>query len=330
MKRINLFAASVMAAAALVGCNKNEAPAAGEQQGKSVSITVGVGGGTKAIGITDNDPAGEGKVNDLQVFVFQKDNGQRDGYNKAAASSVEVECTIGEREIYAVVNCPDWEDAVTKAELLAKVSEFSRNTLTNFQMIGSKVETLTTSSAVTIDVNRFAGRVVVKNIENALTGSYADKDFNIDAIYLINVPGKMLLDLSDATTPIMYNQHKFETGTMDALVYDAVNANIKTAGTKHETAHYFYSYPHLNPEGSEADHLRLVIEATLDGTKTYYPINIKGDDGKFLSNKSYEINNVKITRLGSTDPNKPVEKATLTFSINVVNWTPVAMGDVEI
>jgi hypothetical protein len=45
------------------------------------------------------------------------------------------------------------------------------------------------------------------------------------------------------------------------------------------------------------------------------------------SNKSYEIEEVKITRPGSDDPDEPVSFADATFSVNVIDWTVVPVTE---
>lgn len=330
MKNIKTLMILASIASAVMGCNKTSeldmVPAGGN--GQKIAVTVGVGASTKATGVTSNAATSESKVNTLQVFVFQS-SGARDGYGSSAGSkSATVECTAGTRDVYALVNCPDFSSVVSKSELLEKVSLLSNNNLSSFEMIGClEDQTLSASGSLSLEVKRLAGRVVINKITRAFTGAYADVDFAIDAIYAINVAGDACYDLSASDSPVFFNEEKFVSSSVDALTADVLSSPATVANNgSYETAHYFYGYPNDN----STKQMRLVIEATMDGVKTYYPIDIKDSEGKFNANQSYEISSVTITRRGSDDPDAPVVSGTMTFEISVKNWDVVAMGDITI
>ena len=317
-KSIFAFAAAL---AALVACNKNEVTPMGPQNQPETlepcELTVGICGSmTKATAVTKDN---EAKVNDLQVFVFRGD--ELDAYTSVDnAMELTLSCTAGEREVYALVNAPEYSMVSSKTALLAKVSELSANSLTNFEMVGSKSVTLPQASTVSIDVNRIASRVVLKKVtRNFTSAALQSLDFTVDAIYLINVAGNTSYDLT-AAPGAWYNVAKYNS-ELPSLLHDAVGSKIAN-GASHDTAHSFYSYP--NDAASKTT--RLVIETTLGTAKYYYPINLPAME----SNKSYEIAEVTITRPGSDDPDVPVSFADATFSINVIDWTVVPVEDVTI
>ena len=135
-KSIFAFAAAL---AALVACNKNDvAPMQPQNQESLVpcELTVGICGAmTKATAVSADN---EAKVNNLQVFVFRGDD--LDAYASVDnAHELTLSCTAGDRVVYALVNAPDYSAVPGKAALLAKVSELSANSLTNFEMVGSKI-----------------------------------------------------------------------------------------------------------------------------------------------------------------------------------------------
>jgi hypothetical protein len=66
-----------------------------------------------------------------------------------------------------------------------------------------------------------------------------------------------------------------------------------------------------------------VVKATLGTDVYYYPITLPALE----SNKSYEIEELILTRPGSDDPDKPVSIQECTFQINVLGWTTVAVAD---
>ena len=315
-KSIFAFAAAL---AALVACNKNEATPMQPQNQESLvpcELTVGICGAmTKATTATAGD---EAKVNNLQVFVFRGDD--LDAYASVDnAQELTLSCTAGERAVYALVNAPDYSAVPGKAALLAKVSELSANSLTNFEMVGSKSVTLPQSEKVSIDVNRIASRVVLKKITRNFTSEALQAlNFKVDAIYLINVAGNTSYDLS-AVPAKWYNVAEYQSvESVDPLLYDKVDEAVLN-GKSHETVHSYYAYP--NDATSKTT--RLVIETTLGETKYYYPINLP----EMAANKSYEIEEVKITRPGSDNPDEPVSFADATFSINVIDWTVVPVTE---
>ena len=313
-KSIFAFAAAL---AALVACNKNEATPMQPQDQEPLipcELTVGICGAmTKATAVAADN---EAKVNRLQVFVFRGDD--LDAYASVEnAKELTLSCTAGERVVYALVNAPDYSTVPGKAALLAKVSELEANTLTNFEMVGSKTVTLPQSEKVSIDVNRIASRVVLKKITRNFTSAALQAlDFTVDAIYLVNVAGNTSYDLT-AAPAAWYNvaENKNELAN---LLYDAPAAPIVN-GQSYPTAHTFYAYPN----DLAVNTTRIVIETTLGETKYYYPINLPAMD----SNKSYEIEEVKITRPGSDNPDEPVSFADATFSINVIDWTVVPVTE---
>ena len=313
-KSIFAFAAAL---AALVACNKNEAtPMQPQDQEPLVpcELTVGICGAmTKATAVTADN---EAKVNRLQVFVFRGDD--LDAYASVEnAKELTLSCTAGERVVYALVNAPDYSTVPGKAALLAKVSELEANTLTNFEMVGSKTVTLPQSEKVSIDVNRIASRVILKKITRSFTSAALQAlDFTVDAIYLVNVAGNTSYDFTAA--PAAWYNVAENKNELASLLYDAPAAPIVN-GQSYPTAHTFYAYPN----DLAVNTTRIVIETTLGETKYYYPINLPAMD----SNKSYEIEEVKITRPGSDNPDEPVSFADASFSINVIDWTVVPVTE---
>ena len=60
---------------------------------------------------------------------------------------------------------------------------------------------------------------------------------------------------------------------------------------------------------------RIVVTATIGGTKYYYPVLIDFP----ARNSAYTVE-LTITGLGSTDPDKPVEKGSITATVTVDPW----------
>jgi len=354
---LNIAALSALCAAAgflTLSCTK-QIPAArsGEfsenNPGDKVELRVGVTSGvsTRAVGVK-GDKTDEAKVNSLQVLVFRGD--ALDAYGTAAdTTALTLSCTAGDRVVYALVNGQDMKDVQTKSALLKKVSKLSDCTLKSFEMIGVKDVTLPQTSTVSIDVNRFSSRVVLKKITNALTSKALQAmDFVVDDIYVTNVVGDCEFDrlvgasdtskVSAYTPAVWYNKMKYEkSNDIEAFHHDSTGYKIAYESYK-DTVHYFYAYP--NPSEAtttdakdfiaggtswSARRTKLVLKCHIGPDVYYYPIILPVID----FNKSYEINELKITRPGSDSEDTPVSFSDAVFSVNVVDWTTVLVSDIN-
>ena len=340
MKRTILILLGAALMASAVSCNKNDSPAA--PAAEKIRIVVDVEGSgnaeTRVTGVTSNSTSSEAKVNSLQIFVFNGE--QLDGYGSSSGSlTATVSCTAGTRDIWAVVNAPALSSVSTKTQLLATVSNLAAE-ISNFQMIGSKSETLQKDGNVKITVDRFAARVVLKGIKNALTNSAQAAAFKVLSVYLTNVAGDVDFGHSSSyTVSKWYNRRGYQSANnLGSFTYDAVNKTI-ASGASDTEAHYFYSMPNGNAAAIGGPWTpraaRLVIKAEIAGIVYDYPITLPALE----SNKSYEISLVTITRLGNPDdgnePNnnddideeKPVVGFDQGFEITVNPWTVVTISE---
>ena len=312
MKNRLTIAAFLAAGLCSLACTKEKSDmTAGAESGNSlgepVELTIGISRPalTKSTVITDDN---EVTVNSLQVFVFRDD--ALDAYAAADnATEVTLSCTSGERAIYALVNAPDMSAISSKSALLETTSLLSNNSGDNFEMIGNKNATLPQEASVTIDVNRIVSKIVVKKITRDFTSAaLAAKNFSVDEIFIENVAGDINYGLTSEPA-IWYNKQKY-AGEEPDLTY-----------------HRFYAYP--NDSEDSADEIwsprrtRLVLKTTLGDNVYYYPITLPGLE----PNKSYEIENITITRPGSANPDEPVTFEDCTFDINIQPWTVVPVSD---
>ena len=321
-----------LAAAVTTACRKEAAPESDNQQVQKTSLTVKLTDSmeTKATGIK-GDASDEEKVNSLQVFIF---NGETiDGYGKAAdATSVNIGCTVGSRDIYALVNAPDLSSVGSRSALLGQISELG-NSLSNMEMIGSKTEDIKAGMApVTIGVDRFAARVVVRKVTNALTSPALQKqEFILQSMHLNNVAGDIDYGLSgNYTVGTWYNKMALQTGSggPGTMIHDAIGSRI-SSGSSYDTDHFFYAYPNSAAFSSSTDWspraTMLVLKIQIGSTLYNYPIRLPGLE----SNMSYEIDEIEITRPGNKDDGKvggadeqePVQGMDGSFSISIRKWT---------
>lgn len=347
MKRILFILAG--AAALLLGlssCNQGGLEPTGAEKGDNTLLTVRVGNlsVTKAGDQSTNDVT----INNVQVFVFNKDTGQIDNCKRqtfsATVNSCEMnpmECTVGEKEIWAIVN---WPVDLTTAEanvtsltdFKSRTATFADNRLDNLMMSGS-IESKSLSAgtdAATIEVSRLCAAVVLTQVLNRMeVNAYRDK-FQVVGAYLMNVPGIQRVDgaikASDAECPApasWYAWYKKATTAepQELLSETFLPAPPKTPyGESYNVYHTFYTFANdynyvegSTAGGGQKSSTYLVVECTVDGVPCVYPVLMP----TMVRNKKY---NVKLTvnHVGG-DPDQPWNKiqfSAFTSSISIASW----------
>jgi hypothetical protein len=204
-------------------------------------------------------------------------------------------------------------------------------------MAGSTSCTVSASAATAnISVSRLVARVALQKVTNQLPDGYGA--LTIDNVVLTNVAGNQNI-AGDATPATWYNKMGRKDGatessqiidgetnkaSCEALTFKSVKQEVAHGSNLNITTPYlFYSFPNSNTAGSTgwvnpftARASRLVVTATIDGVKYYYPVTLSK---KLERNKAYTVE-ITITGLGSTDPDKPIEKGGLTAAITVLDW----------
>lgn len=332
-KTVLLIATAIASVGLFVACNKS---VEGPSKRAVVTITVTGGDATKVTGITSNDPTTEAKVNRLEVFVF---NGtELDGHNVSTtgATSIDVNCTSGTRDVYAIINGPDLSAETTKAAITSALVNLgaTQNDFAMYSFADGEGRVLADGTPLALNVKRLAARVVIKGVKNDLINPTDAAACTLDAIYLTNVAGNMKLGGGVADTEVFYNRQGYEsTNSLGANDYDAIGSAIAKDAT-YGTAHYFYSLPNAyTPAVGGAwspRRAKLVVKCTMAGDNIYYPITLP----VLESNKSYEINLLTLVHRGNDDttpdkeenPIDPSGSITLGINITVTNWDVVLLN----
>lgn len=335
MKYLNIL----VTALALVSCNKmTDDRAVGETSGECC-LTVNLDGTfTKAVGQTT---AAEDAINNVSIFVFRTDTGSKldaDSYQTISPAnthagttplSLTLKCTVGSRRIYVLANtAKDFTETVKcEADLLAQSTLLTENGLTNFFMMGSKTVAITgTECRVDIELSRLVSSVRLEKITNLMEAKAyrADGLFTVDKIYLTNVVGKAGFDRSAFSPASLSSEYWLAklNAENNPLIYEgSVGAAVNYGESKaNSVAHTFYAFPNdcaLSESKIWSQRsTMLVIEATLDGVKYYYPVAV----GPLEANKQYIITNFTVRRPGSDNPWDCVHKADATIDIKVAPW----------
>lgn len=329
------FLAAVAATLCTVACNKEISTSKVENPSESVqmaelnlSIVGSSSPATKTLDADFDDEHSE--VANIQFFVF--DGEILDAYKKITSGlTTSITVKTGEKTVYAVVNAPDISSVKTLTELKAAKSSLVDNA-DHFVMVGSNTASVPSEDPIEIEVKRIVSRVVLKKITASFSNpAYAAMQCRLTTLMLLNVPTDINYELTDAPTEWV-NKRVLGTGSVpDALVksdLSSITADLNSA--PFDTDSYFYSYPNPTVEDSQsttwsARHTRLVVGVQLgsDYTVYYYPITLPVME----PGKSYEIENLTITRKGSDHPDTPVSLADATFEISVKPWTVVPVTE---
>ena len=332
MRKVFMIGAAIAAMMCTVACNKeldNKIGVASAGQAvETVEMKLSVvGNGSPATKSADEDfDDDHSVVSNVQFFVF--DGEVLDAYKKiTSGTSTSMTVKAGEKTVWAVVNAPDISNVTTLTQLKAVSSTLANNT-SYFVMVGDETETVPNDDPIEIEVKRIASRVVVKKVTAAFSNpAYAAMSCKLVKMFLINAPADINLQLNAAPT-IWYAQRAYEavTGLTDFLSTSGGNHELNS--TAFETECYHYCYPNPTVADSQATtwsarHTRMVIEVLLGSETFYYPITLP----VLEPGKSYEIENLTITRKGSSSPDQPISLSDADFEISVKEWTVVPVTE---
>lgn len=314
MSKKLFFAAFAAAGLAFTGCNEKNVELPVEEQGP-VDLMINV---SDPVTKFTNDSDGT-EINDIQTFVFNSD-GVLEAYAHDEATTGKVTCTTGMKTVVVLVNAKSHSDVATLTELYSRKSDLFDNTSTGCVMEGRTTTEITKSTTLSIEVKRHVTRLILENVSLDIElDHYKDAEFKISSIYLVNVAGDRTFFSEDAPAT-WYNKITFDTqyATKDIVYADC--SEVLTDGGRLSTMYMFYAYQ--NPYTTDSQETtwsprptRLVVEGTFDGTKYYYPITLKA----IKANCSYNVS-LTIRRPGSSSPDIPVDKYTVTSSITIKDW----------
>ena len=335
-------------AAMVCSCDKNAdcvpcQKAEENQEPATLSVSLGFDDEPQTRAVTAYTTAQdyEQAVNSVQILVFDA-SGKINMYKDAGTtvSDIQHSTTAGQKTVWAVVNGPDLSAVASLSALQAKAVDLADNSLTKtegFVMAGSTSCTVSaTGGTAAVTVSRLVSRVALQKVTNSLPSGYGP--LKIDNVTLINVVGNQNL-AGNASISTWYNKMGRKDGGAQADIIDgstnkascpsltfAAPAATVNNGAAHTpaTPHLFYCYPNATSADANgwvssftARKTRLVVAATISGTKYYYPVTINTPE----RNKAYTVE-LTITGLGSTDPDQPVSKGAITASVTVQEWLP--------
>lgn len=272
-------------------------------------------------------------------------------------SGSEIKVTAGKRDIIVVANAStaDFEQlrtATTKSDFMNKVLVLAdKNQDKNkLLMTGVKEDAVVTKAgpnSISLEVTRLVARVQLVSLKSSFTNSYSSAVLTVDRIFLHNALFNCPVD---ASVP---NPKSFYTGWDAApTAYDETyNENLKDVTTYLMTGnptdsylannHYFYTFPNGILDLTKATKLEISGMFDPDGTtgpivpyRVYYPIVVNGDAVSGNAHKGIGIErnyvysiSATIFRPGVTDPDKPLDPASISLTITVTPWINITQSN---
>ena len=182
-----------------------------------------------------------------------------------------------------------------------------------------------------IPISRLISRIDLQSVKTAFTGGYSGLSITNASAYLINVNPSAVIG-TKAGTGTKLNANGYVAADCTGFeMTDMLHATLPNiTSTASSTTNYFYCY--ANNDASART--MLVIDGYLDGIHYYWPIVIQDDASSatyaLSANNTYVISSLVITRPGSDNPYTPVEKGTVSLTIQVLDWTSRSLNTITI
>ena len=312
----------VCCAVLLCSCEEHRLDAPAETFGVTFVLDGG-GAGTRA-----TSAVGDASLSEMCLYIFNSQGILVDAVSTTQSSAFR-NFEAGEYTVYAAVNCgAGVSDYSTASAIGATVRTLTSQSLSNFSMYGSASFEVPEDIECFIPVVRLVSKVELRKVSVDFSSrpSLAGSTLTIDAIYIINATGSAVLNGAVSHTASSWlNQRAHNSAGVDNLLYDAVSQGVAD-GSSYNTTHYYYCLQNDTTEDTHdavwsPRHTRLVVECTLAGRKTYYPIDIVSPSGRLVRNSNYRISELTITGFGADGPDEPIpEDEAYTFSGQVLNW----------
>ena len=278
----------------------------------------------------------EDAVNGLQVLVFSAD-GMLETYGEtdSPAEGLTMTGPAGEKTVWAAANAPDLSGIGHLSDLESATVRLEGNSTDparGLAMSGCSTCSVAPgrSGEIDIPVERLLSRITLDAITCRLPQAYGS--LTVESVMLINVAGDT--DITGTSGPATWcNRMGRSSGSPSGIIdgqsfhADCPEMTFRKIGktmAPDETSGYeipLYCLPNPAEEDREGGSsftprkTRLVVTATLGGARYYYPVTIDRPE----RNTSYSVS-MTITGPGSTDPDRPISKQALSFSISVSPW----------
>ncbi|MBP5538404.1 MAG: hypothetical protein J6X69_01000 [Bacteroidales bacterium] len=314
MKKKNIFLLAALAGLLFAGCNKTpdvslalpaeRTPESNGEENCTLRIRVQSPDTKTALAQTDDNA-----ITNLQVLVF-RENGSLDIYAQADGDELTLQCTSGNRDVFAFVNTTSLSDIRTTGELgtvTFNLEDSSPTALPMYGHINQPIDIYT--SVLSIDVYRMVCKIILKEVVINLPDSYSDALLDIRRVFISNAVSGIKLDstITRWANKISYNG---EIPTM--LSDDEPNpGDWEMSTTDSQTLNrVFYAFANDTASDSQSAtwsprFTRLVLQCSISNdagplgySPCYYPVPLPD----LKANHCYIINRYTVGRGGLQNP----------------------------
>lgn len=311
----------------LIGC-RTEGTGAGPERGR---LSVGVSDALTKASLYQEVLTAEARVREVQILVYDA-KGVFESYQRGTETAgYEFDLAIGDKTVWAIVNCPDNLNRMKLSDLLLMTSSLEDNDADpesgSFVMAGQAPATVVPvgNNPLNITVGRLAARVAVQRVANRLASGhpvtlrYAFLQNAVSETLLtgpqhgdtrVNIDGKSAgtdIDGTAATAEIPL------TGTAIGATVDPDGEYLPDAPA------VVYAYP---DQGGDTI---LTLVAEIEGAVYYYKVPLPD----LQAGTVYGVD-VELVHLGTAGPADQQAFGTLEQTVTVADWKEGTLYESEI
>lgn len=345
MKLINIFTFGAAFGMLLSSCGKDDGANTLPETGEA-SLKITLAGTANTRGHVEPALALENQIVDYTVYVVNAGTGKIQAvrnFTSGLTNTIDG-LTTGAKRVVVVANVQN--SGVTELGVGADISgldtpqllldsQIPANVTANgLVMSGEASVTLAPGANVLptpLTISRVVAKVRLGNV------SYLPDAGQTGTFVLQNVMIMKAREEASIGAGTIYTGPGFyggQPGTVSIMQRDFLTEAITLADFSER---FFYVFPNDNTDGNAT---LLTLKATYDGNTVYFPIRINNSingggsttDGTFITrNRIYTINVViKKPANGSTDPETPIETATLEITVTPADWETELIQNEEI
>lgn len=269
----------------------------------------------------------------IDILVFNDDRMQKlDTYQRfdmSACSSVKVGSTAGDKTIAVIVNSRVdryyWAGVTSRNDMKNICFNLEDETRDNPSMSGEY--RIRAGSPVNLKVERLYSEIELRSLSCDFKGKgYEGEQLRNVKVYLTNVNAEApAFNEEDYIPRRIINNGRFNPEDLESfkepetmmqeLPYD-IGSDIKKPYV------ILRCYPNEAIEESPGTPFtRLVIEGEVRGITYYWPLEINRDDGgNGIARNCRYVFDIRIGRLGNTDPDIPVKAGDADITMNIQPW----------
>ena len=267
------------------------------------------------------------EIGTLDLLVFHPD-GRIGTYSRVHGDEVRARVSTGSMmEWYLVANAPDGglDGISSEQSLLSCLSRLSDNDPSEFVMAASGKQVFAAGDHVDAELVRLPCKITLESFTpRFLEGSYSGCDVRMTGLFLLNVVGSCPYSMVPQAGD-WYNKMGVDV-SLPQNVRDCIvkEFDIPLSASRVDGPWSFYCMPNPVDNGIHSGtspawsprNTRLVLELSIDGVKSWYPIDLPA----MKCNHEYIVESLILLGEGSEHPDIPVTRRDIVFDVSVNPW----------